>query len=230
MMTTRFVTGNHATDGADNLPAGQSTTEYMFGANRAEITVGTSFGAPGPDHIVLTPGSFWIGGFSAAPFSSLTISGTGPFINTGSTANGDITIAVPVIGKGTLLNQEAHSFDRLEFGSFVGSGQTVITAGAEAGASHTVVDAPHAYHAQNVLSDGDILLEGIKATSFSLKNDLLTLFNGKAAVYSMNLHVAPTATSPVFNFGVNQTAGGAAIHADQARLYTLGGNALPMHA
>ena len=95
------------------------------------------------------------------------------------------------------------------------------------GGEHGVVqiDGPGQYHAQTDLGYGEIFLEGLKATSYSLKTDLLSLYKGNMLVDQVHLGFLGTAS----NFGVSQVGGSVVIHADGSS-YKDGGVLLAHHA
>ena len=84
------------------------------------------------------------------------------------------------------------------------------------------------YHAPTELGFGEIILEGLKATSYSLKNDLLSIFNGKSVVDTLNLSVETVGGSAPSHFGVSQVGSSVVIHADGSS-YHDGGRLLAMH-
>jgi hypothetical protein len=174
-------------------------------------------------------GDFWIGGFTQAPGSSLKIIGAGEFDGDGN-ANGFTYIGaniVNVVG-GTINEFQSHSSGKLEFANSVPSTITVTDSGG--GGDHGVVqiDNPSIYHAATQLGFGEIILEGLRATSYSLKNDLLSIFNGNHIIDTMSLTVEPVGGSSPVRFGVSQVGGSVVIHADGSS-YHDGGRPLPMH-
>jgi hypothetical protein len=90
------------------------------------------------------------------------------------------------------------------------------------------IDSPLNYHAATQLGFGEIILEGLKATSYSLKGDLLSIFNGKSIVGTMNLTLEKIGSGSPTNFGVSQVGGSVVIHADGSS-YHDGGKLLAMH-
>ncbi len=114
------------------------------------------------------------------------------------------------------------------------AGQTVSDTGFEHyGPAHDFgvvqVDDPAAYHASNVLAYGEIVLEGLKATSYSFKNDMLSIFHGKSVIDILKLSVQTVGGNEPVNFGVSQVGGSVVVHADGVS-YHDGGNLLPLHA
>jgi hypothetical protein len=190
----------------------------------------------------------WIGGFTQAPLTNLYVIGSGTFDNDwpvnstskGSTANGTTIIGTKVVGHGTINEYQFHSSGKLEFMQSVGAGQTVTDSGYELyGGEHGVVqiDQPGQYHAQTDLGFGEIILEGLKATSYSLKPDLLSLYRGNVLVDQLKLAFMSTpvtlqhdnGSGAPSNFGVSQVGGSVVIHADGSS-YKDGGVLLAHHA
>ncbi len=183
----------------------------------------------------------WIGWFSQARETNLYVIGSGTFDNTGtSSANGTTIIGTKVVGKGTINEFQSHSSGKLEFMQGVGANQTVTDSGYELyGGEHGVVqiDQPGQYHAQTDLGFGEIILEGLKATSYSLKPDLLSIYRGNVLVDQLKLAFMSTpvslagdhGTQAPSNFGVSQVGGSVVIHADGSS-YRDGGVLLAHHA
>ena len=100
------------------------------------------------------------------------------------------------------------------------------------------IDAPGQYHAQTDLGFGENILEGLKATSYSLKPDLLSLYRGNVLVDQLKLAFMSTpvtlqqndgGSGAPRNFGVSQVGGSVVIHADGSS-YRDGGVLLAHHA
>jgi hypothetical protein len=189
-----------------------------------------------------TTSAEWIGGFTQSPATNLYVIGSGTFDNDlVSTANGSTVIGTKVVGHGTINEYQFHSSGNLEFMQSVGAGQTVTESGYELyGGEHGVVqiDAPGQYHAQTDLGFGEIILEGLKATSYSLKPDLLSLYRGNVLVDQLKLafmstpvtlHQNDGLSGAPRNFGVSQVGGSVVIHADGSS-YKDGGVLLAHHA
>jgi hypothetical protein len=220
-MTTLNITGDHTHDTSLSLLSGVGNTINVWGRTEMDPTVNSTMMVPGRDVINLEPMSRWVGGFTGEPYTNLYIhGGSGAvFQNTSSSVNGTAIIDANVVGTGTFVNSEAHSHGKLEFMHSVSAGQTVTTESYAFCNGVTQVDDPKDYHAANVLGFGEIILEGLKATSYSLKNDMLTLYQGNAAVYSTRLSMVPAdqSSNAGRNFGVSQIAGAIDIHADGVR-------------
>ena len=176
--------------------------------------------------------SKWVGGFGSGPGDHVTIAGPGQFENQHSSVDGTAVIDASVIGTGTFTAFEAHSAGKLEFMHSVAATQSVAISGyqlygGEFGAVQ--VDDPAQYHAATTLGFGEMLLKGLVATSYSLKNDLLTVFNCEKAIDHVRLTLGAVGGYGPQDFGVSQTGSGVVIHADGAS-YGDGGTLLPLHA
>ena len=180
-MPTFNVTGNQLNNSALNINTNGAPAETINVFGTTEMHPTTQYG----DHITvnLAAHSKWIGGFGLGPAeSTMVVQGTGQFDNLSSNVNGTATIDVNVIGTGTFNLNEAHSIGKLEFMHSVSAGQTVTNSGYELyGGQFGVVqvDNPSLYHASNVLGFGEIILEGLKATSYSYKNQRLDPVQGQ---------------------------------------------------
>jgi hypothetical protein len=235
--TRTNITGNV---GNYTLPAGTPNDTSTAGVNVVGVTTG-NLNAPlasnstftgSHDTINLEAHSEWIGGFNAnIPGSSVAITGKGAWDNTSSI--GSATIGVPeVSGTGVFLvgaNRYGGSITFLK-GTKVDAGQSVEIQGSSyMGEAHGDVEvkSPSLFHAAVQLGYGQLELDGLKGTSYSLKNDLLTIFNGNKVVDTLS--VTPmTNGGPVAPIVVSQTSGGISIHADGSA-YTGGGHVLPLH-
>jgi hypothetical protein len=170
---------------------------------------------------LLSNNTEWIGGFTQNPGNHLTVAGVGLFDNLGtSRVAGTATIGVNVGGPGTF-----NDTGKLEFMHTVDPQQTVTV--GDRGVLQ--IDSPANYHAMTKVGCGEIILEGLKATSYSLKGDLLNIFNGKSIVDTMNLSVQSVGGSAPVAFGVSRVGGSVVIHADGSS-YRDGGALLAHHA
>ena len=166
-MSTHNVTGNHLSDTSLNLPPlSPPETINVRGVTEMNVLMGSGDSLT----VNLKAHSEWVGGFTSGILDRVSVNGSGLFANKSSHINGTATIGVNVIGKGTFALDEAHGQGKLEFVHGVGAGQTVSDTGFEHyGPSHDFgvvqVDDPAAYHASTVLGYGEIILEGLKATS-----------------------------------------------------------------
>lgn len=170
------------------------------------------------------------GGFSTGPGNSLLIQGLGSFANTATSIDSLAVINANVVGVGSFNVYSAHSVAKLEFMHGVAATQSVAVSGYESYGQEygTVqVDDPHNFHAAISLGFGDIIMQGLKADSYTLKSGLLSLYSGKSVVDAVALTMQTTNFTPV-GFGVSQTATGISIHGNGAA-YADGGTLLPLH-
>jgi hypothetical protein len=229
-MTVFHVTGNQLGNTALNITANGAPANTIDVSGITEMHPTTAYG----DHITvnLAARSEWIGGFSLGPAeSSMVVQGSGEFDNQSSNVNGTATIGANVVGAGTFNVYEAHSFGKLEFMHSVSAGQTVTDSGYELyGGEFGVVqvDNPAQYHASNVLGFGEIILEGLRATSYSYKNDILSIFDGRSVIDTLKLAVQTINGSAPVAFGVSQVGSSVVVHADGSS-YHDGGTLLPVH-
>jgi hypothetical protein len=229
-MATFNVTGNQLGNSALNITTNGAPPETINVFGTTEMHPTTAYG----DHITvnLAARSEWVGGFSLGPAeSSMVVKGLGKFDNLSSNVNGTAIIGVNVVGTGTFNLYEAHSTGKLEFMHSVSAGQTVTDSGYELyGGEFGVVqvDDPANYHASTVLGFGEIILEGLKGTSYSYKNDVLSLFKGSTVIDTLKLTETTINGSPPVNFGVSQVGASVVVHADGTS-YHDGGTLLPVH-
>jgi hypothetical protein len=230
-MSTHNVTGNHLNDTSLNLlPLAPPETINVRGVTEMNVLMGSGDSLT----VNLRANSEWVGGFTSGIMDKVAINGPGAFDNTSTHVNGTATIGVNVVGKGTFAINAAHGPGKLEFLHSVSAGQTVSVSGLQNyGPAHDFgvlqVDNPGAYHASNVLGYGEIILEGLKATSYSFKNDLLSIFHGHTIIDTLKLAVQTVGAGSPVNFGVSQVGGSVVVHADGPS-YHDGGNLLPLHA
>ena len=243
-MPTFHVTGNQTGNTALDSGATPYTTPEIIdvsGITRMAPTFETGDGVT----INLAAHSEWIGGFRAYPTDPVKITGTGTFDNIGSgtygtgvlnafgtSVDGTAIIGVNVIGTGSIGVYEDHvsSPGKLEFMKGVGAGQTVSVSGHQSWDNEfgiEQIDAPSTYHASTKLGYGEIILEGLKATSYALKNDLLSIFNGRSVVDTMKLTTESIGGYGPQNFGVSQVGGSVVVHADGS---AYNGTLLAVHA
>jgi hypothetical protein len=211
----------------DSVLGGQSPAVFDV-SGRASFNLDVNFPPYGVSSttVNLADHSEWIGGFSSA-FVPAFVSG-GRFSNTSSTIDGGhATITSAVIGHGSFTVSTAQSASGvLEFAGSVSRHQAVHITGGDPSRGSTataVIDHPDEFHGSVTLA-GELDLQGLTADSYSLKQDLLTLYAGNQIVDRINFDLSPQAMA----FGVSQTASGIAIHADGA-LYRGGGELLPVH-
>jgi hypothetical protein len=215
-VSTHNITGNHLHDKTLNVLNNGSETINVFGVTRMDPSLQSD------DHLTvnLEAHSEWVGGFTIGQGSTATIKGAGEFYNQSTTINGgSATIGANVIGTGIFTENNAHGHGKLEFLHGVSAGQTVDALGGGV----VQVDNPSAYNAFTALVNGEVVLEGLKATSFSYNktNDQLTLFNGHKLVDTLKVGVPGPFSRP----GVSQV--GSSIDISNGNF--TGGHALPLH-
>lgn len=171
-------------------------------------------------NINLAANSIWVGGFTMEPGDQFNISGKGFWDNDTTTYTDQNTnVGVDVIGAGTIEAHQAHSQGQLTFlhGVSVAATQTVKVDGYQLYGSEfgdVEIQSPSLYHAMTDIGFGQIILDGLKATSYSLKNDLLTLFNGKSVVDTLRLDVNNSVNAQPITFVVSKIAAGIGIYTD----------------
>jgi hypothetical protein len=155
--------------------------------------------------------------------AQITIAGPGNFENVDSSLQiGNITIDSDMIGTGSTSLAFAH----LELGGRVSSGQTfsLTTPG-----SSVTIDDPHKFHGTIVeapngfFASDRVNLLGLHADSYSLANDMLTLYAGHKVVDRLALQTTPAATT-----AIGQGASGVVIGLDGQ--LPAGVTSLPMHS
>lgn len=229
----------------DTIRAPTSTTVTVNVTGVTPMVIASGNGGLGGANVTinLATNSEWVGGFTGNPGTTYSIKGTGQLDNDQvSSVDGNVTIGVNVIGTGSINVSAIHSSGKLEFMRSVSAGQHVTTSGDEAyGLQFGVlqIDSPLNYHASTTIGFGEIILEGLKATSYSFKNDILSVFSGNTVLDTLKLALsAPETTGPLSefgeptapaNFGVSQVGGSVVIHADGPR-YQDGGTLLGVHA
>ena len=171
----------------------------------------------------LAADSAWIDGFNLAYNSTLIVNG-GPhavFINdTASTFSfgGGTTFNTDVAGTGSISGTEAGMY----FGDSVGAGQTITDDAL------IVVEKPYEYHAfthLNAFAELDLVgLAGVD--SYTLKNDLLSLYSGNRDIYNTRI---TTVQADGFPFAVGQTATGVTVFASYIDFNSTVPAPLPVH-
>ena len=218
-----------------NPPA--SSTFNLSGQVDMNLVGGDYPSGYGPATINLADNTQWTGGLSAGPYGSgMTVQGTGQFSNTSSYVDNAVTVNADVTGAGTIAVSGSHAVARLEFMQGVSSGQSISVDGyADYGDFGTVVvDNPAGFSGSVTLGYGEVMLKGIQADSYSLRNGVLSLYSGQDVVDSIKLSVpaAPPGQNGPVSFGVSQTGAGVIIHADGnaggSRAW-VGGASLPVH-
>ena len=91
------------------------------------------------------------------------------------------------------------------------------------------IDHPGVFHAAITLGRGNVSIEGLKATSYSLTNGILALYNANSVVDSIRLSLETTPEYGATKTGVSQTASGISVHGNGVS-YSDGGTSLPLHS
>ena len=183
---------------------------------------------PGSNAIVnLAANSEWVGGFSDGPIGdNVTVNGPGVFGNTLSSVYGTAVIGADVVGTGTFVASYGHGPGRIEFAHSVSASQTVdINASGYGISGGTVrVDDPANYHAVTDLSFGHLILEGLKASSYTYESSTMNLFNGNLLVASLAVENGQTGAYTSGSITASQVGANIDIHKS-----TLAGVSLPVH-
>lgn len=230
-MATRNITGNV---GDLTLPGGPTWTPAVSDTtNVFGVTAGTlEVHARTHDAVNLERGSMFIGGVnvSAMGHTELDIVGRGVW-NNNTTSHMIGQIGADVVGVGTIIANTTKFGGGLTFlhGTSVGAGQTVSINGSTVGYLHGKVEvqSPSLFHAAVQLGYGELDLDGLHGTSYSLKNDLLSIYNGQRVVDVVRL----TSTQHFAPLVVSQASGYISIHPNgngTGPNYNVG-VALPMH-
>jgi hypothetical protein len=171
----------------------------------------------------------WIGGFSTNLGGGVFITGEGRFANQVSNVAAKSTVDVDVVGHGTFnVESDQSVVGVLEFTKSVDRGQAITVGGDQTRGvtARLLVDDPRDFHAPVKLGFGEIVLGGLKADSFTVKDDLLLLFSGSKVVGKLDLTVQPQAHPT--GFTVSQSSQGITLFGDGAGSIA-GGTLLPMH-
>jgi hypothetical protein len=200
------------------------------------MSVGDDFGSV---TINLADNSKWIGSFNGGAYGvaeavvQATGGGSGTFDNTNSTSFSSMIVDANVVGTGIFSVVAGHVSPKLEFMHAVGAGQSIDIGGGGYGDAYgtLLIDDPQAFHASVTLGFGDMILEGLKATSYSLAADILALYNGNSVVETVKLSLLAftAAENEPSDFGVSQTASGISVHYN-GTAYSDGGTLLPSHS
>lgn len=224
------VVGDALHGDAIYAPPGDGAAIQINVSGNANFTTG------GSATVNIAGNSQWTGGFNVGPFNgSGSVMGNGTFSNTSSSVDNTVTIGANVIGSGVFNVYASHNVGRLEFLHAVGSGQTVIIAGTGAATysqfgGEVTADDPKNFAGNVQLGYGEMTLKGLTATSYDLKQGVLSLFNGNTVIDRLNLTLTTGANGalPASNFGVSQVAGSVILHADSGG-YQETGTLLPVH-
>jgi hypothetical protein len=226
---TMNVTGLQLQGDSVSVPLGDTVTVNVSGVTDLSLSVG-GFGPGSHATVNLAANSEWIGGFGVGPTggASLVVQGTGAFDNTSSEIQGSALIKSNVIGTGSFLADRAHGPGAIEFAHSVSAGQTVniVSGGYIQGEGGTVqVDDPTHYSATTNLSLGTLILEGIKASSYTFQGSDLLLFNGKSLVGAWTVENNPNGPGASAPISVSQV--GSAIDINKGS--GIVGVVLPVH-
>jgi hypothetical protein len=229
---TIHLTGNQLQGDPLQVPLGGSVTVDTTGVTALQLDVG-SYGPSAYATVNLAAGSVWVGGFNNALYSTTTIAGKGTFDNVvTSEVGGSAIIDTNVVGVGVIEAAAGHGPGHIEFAHGVAAGQTVgIENGYGFRGGFVQVDAPSLYHAKTDLSMGQLVLEGLKASSYSYDGSTLKLFGGGGKMIdSLGMRTSDPAYggSPGSKLAVAQLAGGIDIF--KSVNTPVGGVLLALHA
>lgn len=186
-------------DGTANLAG----TDTLFLTDNGDATVN------------LAANAAWIGNIDAAENPGATVQVNGGagsrFINETSTVhhNGAAVIDTSVVGRGSFTIGSAA---RLEFGGYVGSGESVaLTANEPLGPSPAPaklqIDQPAQFHGSVSLASGEIDLAGLAgADSYSFQNDMLSIFSNGNVIDTLRM-----ADASQYGFVVENTSAGVSV-------------------
>jgi hypothetical protein len=184
------------------------------------------------DTITLTPHSIWVGSISTGWSNPVTVTGAGVFDNTDSNICSTTVIGVDVIGTGIFHVGASHSQGNLTFVHDVPATQSVDVSGGQYGSMMAImqVDQPRDFHAPVTLGLGEVLLEGLKASSYAFDGGTLSLFRGNTIIDTLKLSLeAPLSTNvPGAGYFSVQSIGGAIVLTQGESPVT--GGVLPLHA
>jgi hypothetical protein len=199
-------------------PGGFDLTVY--GLSQFSIVEPSYPAGQGPSTVDIGRYSAWVGGFSVgATGGDVTVKGEGAFYNTTTNLDNDSVIDTSVYGAGTFTLLPGHHPAKLEFAHYVSPGQGVAIngyaqyPGSPFGAVQ--VDDPQHFHASITMGFGELVLEAIKADSYSIRNNLLTLYDNGSVTDKVHIALATDqgGNGPQ-DFGVTATSSGVVIHAD----------------
>ena len=217
-----------------NAPASKSSvfTVNVKGADTLHLATTFPSGAGATinlaDHATLTAD------FNMAFGGAVIIGGTHSHLvndRTNSLSGTDLIINTDVQGKGSYAVSGAQSVrGQLEFGGSVSRGQSVSVSGdpRRLVPAFVKIDQPGEFKGSTSIGVfGEIDLAGLaNADSYSLKNDLLSIYSGCKVIDTLRLSALPPPSSlPDHAITVAQTATGIVID----RGYSGGGTLLPIH-
>jgi hypothetical protein len=226
---TMNLTGFQLQGDTLNVPHGlPKVTLNVSGVTDLNLNIG-AYGEPSNATINLAAKSEWIGGVVDGQSSdNVVVQGPGVFANTSSEVLWSALIESNVVGNGTISASQGHGIGKIEFAHSVGSGQTVSISASGYGITGAVVqvDDPSHYSARTVLNFGQLILEGLKASSYSMSDNTLVLFSGSKAIYGLALVNGQSGAYTSAPIAVSQVNGAVDIHKS---LIPAGGVTLPVH-
>jgi len=207
------------------------TTMNLTGDNSFALNLGDSDNSNGPVNINLGKDATWSGSISTSrlDLSQVTVNG-GTFINDGTGVETEaVTFNCKVEGNGALIDNGT-----LTFLGAVSTTQTIeIQDAGRPGGAGTINIGDAAHFKGSILIDGPgpqsgafgfINLAGlVQSTSYTFKNDILTLFDANKVVDTLKL------TTP-YGVSVDRTAIGISIYSGSTAQTNPQGTALPVHA
>jgi hypothetical protein len=146
----------------------------------------------GPITVNLAANSQWVGGFVANYYGyPIIVQGAGKFSNTASSSIGNHAVVdADVVGTGTFNVDAARYGSSLEFMKGISPGQSINLGGSPyLGHSTLQVDDPKAFEGSVTLGEAEVIMKGLVADSYSLKNDLLSMYKLGGVVDTLPLKV-----------------------------------------
>ena len=196
-----------------NIDDESGTPNLSINVNAPGAIVGGALnGALGQVKINLAPhtsmiftGTYVDGGFAFG--GPLDISGGGTFINDGTITATRAEIDSSVLGLGMMKFTATHD---------AGPGDVEVSGASGRGLTYdlgfnslTTVEHPHTFMSKVEMDDGSFLtLDGLAATSYDFKNDLLTLYQGNTPVYRLRVTDQSSDEQPLY---VTSSTGGVSV-------------------
>jgi hypothetical protein len=231
---TMNVAGNALA--GDTLSLGEPAAPSEASSENINISGTSSFTAYVNNGVSATiniaANSKWVGDIQMGFAGPVVVQGRGIFDNTTSDINSPVTVDAAVIGRGLFNVSASHTTGDLVFVKSVGASQSIDVAGGQYGDNAAIlqIDDPQGFHAFVTMGFGEVLLEGLKASSYSLINDLLTLYKGSRVVDVVRLSVGNAVIEgqpQPYSLSVSQLHG--AIELFNGAPIT-GGTILPVHS